>query len=61
MSSHPPPSAEPAAIVAYHDALKVGGQWNSLPSIGVQDIGGIVLDLRNCPACRSTLARKVPR
>lgn len=61
MSSHPPPSSSAESIVAYHEALKLNGQWNSLPSIGVQDFGGTVLDLRNCPACHSTLARKVSR
>ena len=50
----------------------IGAQeWDELPSIGTQEIGvdlrddwmphGGTLDLKNCPACRSTVAKEITK
>ncbi len=39
-----------------HERLKRDSQWPKLPLLGVQRLGDMVLELRNCEACHSTLA-----
>jgi hypothetical protein len=42
-----------------HEELKRESQWPKLPVVGVWHLDDIALELRNCDACHSTLAKKV--
>lgn len=46
--------------VAIHEAIKLDdAAWIALPLRGVQLGYGLDLELRDCPKCRSTLAREI--
>lgn len=46
--------------VATHEAIKLDdAAWFALPLRGIQRGCGLDLELRDCPACRSTLAREI--
>lgn len=44
-----------------HEAAKRPSQFPKLEPVGVQRFGDVELELRNCPVCKSTLAREVRR
>jgi len=44
----------------YHDSLAQSSDWQSCALVGYQPSGeGTVLELRNCPECRTTRAREL--
>ncbi len=55
------PSPDEAAHYAGHDALKRSPAWSELPYVGVLPgcDGEPDVELRNCPACESTLGREL--
>lgn len=55
----PTPAAPPACTIADHEALKrQADAWDRAPLCGYTPIvGDVCLEMRQCPACGSTLSR----
>jgi len=62
-SESPPPVTQTrirACTQADHERRKRESQFPKLSFVGIQDLGGVLLELRNCP-CGSTLAKEAKR